>query len=140
MTPDLRPLLVGYLSDTRGFRGSRLAYNRGLVPRVPLEEPAMTTDPVYLASVSSAMIDAMREAQDMVEEGELGAPSPDGGGAPVTPVAPVRPVLPGGARGAVGSINQISFPDLSRIPKLSIDANPPPPPAALGSRMKTPTV
>ena len=34
----------------------------------------MTTDPVYLANVSSAMIDAMREAQDLVEEGELGAP------------------------------------------------------------------
>ena len=34
----------------------------------------MTTDPVYLANVSSAMIDAMREAQGLVEEGELGAP------------------------------------------------------------------
>jgi len=33
----------------------------------------MTQDPVYLANVSSACMDALREAQDMVEAGETGA-------------------------------------------------------------------
>ena len=32
----------------------------------------MTEDPVYLANVSSACLDALREAQEMVEAGELG--------------------------------------------------------------------
>jgi len=33
----------------------------------------MTKDPVYLANVSSACLDALREAQDMVDAGETGA-------------------------------------------------------------------
>jgi thiaminase len=33
----------------------------------------MTQDPVYLANVSSACMDALREAQDMAEAGETGA-------------------------------------------------------------------
>lgn len=37
----------------------------------------MTPDPVYLANVSSAMIDALREAQAMAAAGELGAPLAD---------------------------------------------------------------
>ena len=32
----------------------------------------MTQDPVYLANVSSACMDALREAQEMVEAGDIG--------------------------------------------------------------------
>lgn len=32
----------------------------------------MTEDPVYLANVSSACMDALREAQEMVEAGDIG--------------------------------------------------------------------
>ncbi len=34
----------------------------------------MTSDPVYLANVSSAIQGAVREAQDLVDVGEIGAP------------------------------------------------------------------
>ena len=34
----------------------------------------MTPDPVYLANVSGAFVDAIKEAQDMVAAGEFGAP------------------------------------------------------------------
>lgn len=39
-----------------------------------MQSPPMTPDPVYLANVSGAFVDALEEAQDMVREGEFGAP------------------------------------------------------------------
>jgi hypothetical protein len=37
----------------------------------------MTPDPVYLASLSGAFLDALREAQVMASKGEFGAPLAD---------------------------------------------------------------
>lgn len=37
----------------------------------------MTQDPAYLANVSSALMGALHEAQDMVDAGERGAPLVD---------------------------------------------------------------
>ncbi len=39
-----------------------------------MHSPPMTPDPVYLANVSGAFVDAIQEAQDMVAAGEFGAP------------------------------------------------------------------
>lgn len=39
-----------------------------------MHSPPMTPDPVYLANVSGAFVDAIQEAQDMVSAGEFGAP------------------------------------------------------------------
>lgn len=39
-----------------------------------MHSPPMTPDPVYLANVSGAFVDAIQEAQDMVTAGEFGAP------------------------------------------------------------------
>jgi hypothetical protein len=39
-----------------------------------MDSPSMTPDPVYLANVSGAFVDAIQEAQDMVTAGEFGAP------------------------------------------------------------------
>jgi hypothetical protein len=39
-----------------------------------IDRSAMTPDPVYLANVSGAFVDAIKEAQDMVSAGEFGAP------------------------------------------------------------------
>ena len=37
----------------------------------------MTHDPVYLANVSSALLGALHEAQDMLDAGEVGKPLAD---------------------------------------------------------------
>ena len=39
-----------------------------------MHSPPMTPDPVYLANVSGAFVEAIQEAQDMVAAGEFGVP------------------------------------------------------------------
>ncbi len=48
----------------------------GLEPAVT-HAPMPTSDPVYLANVSTAFVGALHEAQDMADAGQVGAPLAD---------------------------------------------------------------